>query len=84
MSSHWRASIETHGKPSLALSYVTGEESGTRIPLNPGTKYVLGRGDDADVVIPDRKASRNRGSMAKIRPWLRSWQDRSKPLSPWI
>lgn len=58
MSSHWRATIETHGAPSLALSYVTGEESGARIPLKAGTQCVLGRGDDADVLIPDRKASR--------------------------
>lgn len=56
--SNWRSTIEKHGAPSLALSYVSGEESGTRVPLNPGVKYVLGRGDDADVIIPDRKASR--------------------------
>lgn len=56
--SQWRQFCETHGRPYLALKFLSGPNTGSEAPLKEGNEAILGRGSDADILIEERKASR--------------------------
>jgi serine phosphatase RsbU (regulator of sigma subunit) len=54
--SRFRAAAE--GDPMAYLQILKGTNQGQKVPLNGGTKFVLGRNADSDVIINDPAVSR--------------------------
>ncbi len=56
--SQWRIFRETHGLPYVALKFLSGSQAGQEAPLKEGDDAIMGRGRETDIVLDDRKASR--------------------------